>query len=325
MNSRFTKFLIKAFSLLMSLYYFFGGTAVTPQTTDPIKPLNSYNVKLHAVVWADPQVSNYKPDRMPYFEAACEDLKNSPKKLDALLIAGDIAENGLYCEYKMVFDGVKNDKIKNYLMVTGNHDIRMRIYKDDVYRFTTFTNGLNEHAKSDLHIDELHYSYKVNGYTFIVLGSDRSEFEEGWFIDSQLKWLDSEIKEASKSGKPVFVINHQPLKLTHGLPDTWGSPIESAGSVGKQSDKLYEIMNKYEDVIFITGHLHTGYGEYTYEKIGNFHSINLPSLTIKNENGDCNDRGIGYMMEVYSGKVIFRARNFAQGKYVPEYDITIKY
>ncbi|MBP9988725.1 MAG: hypothetical protein KBT46_04425, partial [Ruminococcus sp.] len=75
---------------------------------------------------------------------------------------------------------------------------------------------------------------------------------------------------------------------------------------------------------FITGHLHTGMGQYTYEKIDNFHGINLPSLVVDNKDGDCNENGIGFVMEVYDNHVLFRARNFMQGTYIPENDIDIQ-
>ena len=39
--------------------------------------------------------------------------------------------------------------------------------------------------------------------------------------------------------------------------------------------------------------------------------------------GTNNDNATGYVAEVYEGKVIFRARNFEKGEYIPEYDITI--
>ena len=324
MSAVVSSWMLKIWSFFLSLFYVFAGAVMPPSTDDIIKPLNSYTVKLNVALWADPQLSTYLFDRMPYFESACQDLKNG-KKIDALVIAGDIAENGLLCEYEMVSKNIKNDKVKNYLMATGNHDVRMRIYDSTVERFTGFSNDLNEYAGSNLSMDKLNYKYKINGYTFIVLGTDRTEFEEAWFSDEQLQWLDDSLKEANKSAKPVFVVCHQPLKDSHGLPDTWGSPVDKLGSVGAQSDELFEIMNKYKRVVFISGHLHTSFGEYTYEKIGNIHSVNLPSLTIENKDGDCDDRGIGFMMEVYSGKVVFRARNFADGKYLPEYDITIKY
>ena len=155
------------------------------------------------------------------------------------------------------------------------------------------------------------------------MGTDKTEFEESYFSDEQLAWLDANLKDATADGKPAFVVCHQTLKNTHGLPDTWNSPIESAGSVGDQSDELYEIMNRYTNVFMISGHLHTGIGQYTYEKLGTIHSVNLPSLSINNKDGDYNDAGIGFTMEVLDDSVLFRARDFAKGAYLPDYDIEI--
>ena len=53
-------------------------------------------------------------------------------------------------------------------------------------------------------------------------------------------------------------------------------------------------------------------------------------MTIENKDGTYNNAGTGYMMEVYKTKVVFRARNFAEGTWVADttgdssYDITIK-
>ena len=132
------------------------------------------------------------------------------------------------------------------------------------------------------------------------------------------------LKAACGKGKPVFVTVHQPFKLSHGLPDTWGSPIDAAGSIGAQSDALKAILSKYKNIILLTGHLHTGIGQYTYENIDGIHSVNLPSLTIDNKDGRVNDNGIGFWVEVFRTKVVFHARNFAQGKDIPKENIVIK-
>jgi 3',5'-cyclic AMP phosphodiesterase CpdA len=298
---------------------------VAPATTSPIKVLNERNVQLAFVTWGDPQVSNYMFDREPRFRAATEDVANSASDLDAILIVGDIAENGLKEEYKIVSDHLKGTGVDNYIMAVGNHDVRLRAYKQVVKRFTGFQNELNAAAESELVIDKLNYTYEINGYTFVVLGTDKSVFEESYISDAQLTWLDTTLKEKAVKGKPVFVILHQPLKKTHGLPVTWGNGTnENAGHVGDQSDELYEIMNKYKNIILITGHLHTGFGQYSYEKIGNIHGVNVPSTTIVNKDGDYNEPATGYITEVYRNKVVFRARDFAKGVYVPEYDIEIK-
>ena len=276
------------------------------------------------VAWADPQVSNYILKRDPFFTAACQDVENSAETFDALLIAGDIVENGLPCEWTHVQENLPCRNIKKYVMVSGNHDIRLRLYKQSVKRFTKFSNALNANVGSGLSIDALHYSTTVKGYTFIVLGSDRMEFEECYLSDAQLQWLDDSLKKACGKGKPVFVTVHQPFKLSHGLPDTWGSPIDAAGSIGPQSDALKAVLSKYKNVILMTGHLHTGIGQYTYEKIDGIHSVNLPSLTIDNKDGRVNDNGIGFWVEVFRTKVVFHARNFAAGKDIPQENITIK-
>ncbi|MBQ8027686.1 MAG: metallophosphoesterase [Clostridia bacterium] len=316
--------LSKLFALFLSIYYLITPY-VAPATSDPIKVLNENNVKLTFVAWGDPQVSNYMIDREPRFRAACEDVGNAESDIDALLLVGDSAENGLACEYEVVSDHLKGCNVDNYIMSVGNHDVRLRSYKQVVKRFTQFQNDLNTGVQSDLAIDKLNYSYELNCYTFIVMGTDRTEFEESYFGEEQLNWLDDTLKAKAVKGKPVFVIIHQPLALTHGLPTTWGNGTnEKAGNVGEQSDELYDIMNKYSNIVLITGHLHTGFGQYSYEKIGNIHGVNVPSTSIVNKDGDYNDPGTGYMVEVYSNKVVFRARDFAKGTYLPDYDIEIK-
>ena len=305
----------KLFTLLISMLY-----AVTPYqapaTDAPIAPENPEDVQLYFAAIADPQISNYLLSRVRAFDATCEDLHNAAYPMDAVLLAGDVAENGLAIEYQYIYEKLSGLGCP-YINAEGNHDIRLRLYRQSLARFSDFSNALNENDA----FDSYHYSMKLNGYQFIVLGSDRTEFEESYLSDEQLSWLDSAL--AGEAGHPTFVVVHQPLKGTHGLPDTWGSPIESAGSVGKQSDQLNAILQKYSNVILITGHLHTGFGAYTYEKNGNIHMINLPSLCVKNKDGENNDSGLGCMVECYKNEIVFRARNFSTGSWLPEYDVHI--
>lgn len=298
------------------------GMISTPSVEAPIAPIDSESVQLTFAAWGDSQVSNYLYSREANFTAACEDIKNSSIKLDALVIAGDIAENGLESEYRFVSEKLVDagDNIGQYIISYGNHDIRMRAFCQQSKRIANFHNEL---CDGKVEKNRLYYTTEVNGYKFVVMNSDRTEFEEGWYSDEQLAWLDSEIASTADSGKPVFVINHQPLKKTHGLPGTWGSPaIFDAGSIGDQSDEVKAIFEKYDNVIYITGHLHTGFGEYTYEDHGSFKSINLPTIACNNDNG-CEEDGQGYIFEVYEDRIVARARVFATGTYMPEYDITI--
>ncbi|MBR6005643.1 MAG: metallophosphoesterase, partial [Clostridia bacterium] len=316
LQNGFSKIMFRFLSLILSAYVSLFAPIVPPSAEEPIKPLDEREVKLVFAAVADSQVSNYLLSRYPVFTEAAQDLHNAEYPLDALVIAGDIVENGLSEEYQLVYDGLSGIDTR-YILAEGNHDIRLRSYKQASERFFALANALN----GDESMDCFHYYEKVNGYKFIVLGSDRTEFEESYISDEQLAWLDSELEDSD--GEPTFVILHQPLKDTHGLPGTWGSPVDSAGSVGAQSDALKEILTGYKNVVLITGHLHTGFGKYTYETMGDLHMVNLPSLCINNKDCDYAGPGIGYIVEVYDSEILFRARDFAKGKWVKDFDFSI--
>lgn len=306
----------KLFCLILGLVYSVSGGVVAPSTDDPIDVLNAETVQLTFATVADPQISNYMFDRYRTFEASCMDLHAAEYDFDAVLLLGDIAENGLAEEYQLIYDKLSGLNTR-YITASGNHDIRLRAYSQSTKRFMEFANALN----GDESMTEMHYSEVINGYKFITLASDKSVFEEAYFSQEQLDRLDSEL--AAEDGNPTFVLCHQPLKLTHGLPDTWNSPSETAGSVGEQSDELLAIMSKYENVVFITGHLHTGFADFLYEEQNGVHLVNIPSFSIENKEGEYNEAGLGYIAEVYDNEIIFRARDHAKGLWVSEYDICI--
>ena len=316
LDSIFAKVLYKLFALAFSLYWSISGPIVMPSKQTPIKPENPNATLVFAAI-ADPQVSNCMYDRYSYFMAAAEDLRNATD-LDAIVMAGDITENGFSEEFQLVLDELGGIDTR-FIACVGNHDIRLKNYKLQTARFNNFVNALN----GDTDADGLHHSERVKGYKFIVMGTDRMEIEESYISPEQLQWLDNEL--AQEKGKPTFVIIHQPLKDTHGLPLVWNHPDDTLGTVGPQSDDIREILNKHKNVILISGHEHTGFGKYTYEKIGNFHSVNLPGLTPNNAFGEYNEHGLGFIVEVTKNTVLFRARDMRKGFWLPQYDIEIKY
>ncbi len=318
----------KLFALIMSVVYSFNGGVVAPSTDDIIKAKND-DAKLVFATVADPQVSNYMFDRYQAFQTACMDLRNADR-LDAIVGIGDIAENGLAEEYQLVYDELKGIAPR-YIMAEGNHDIRLRAYSQSYSRFSAFTNALNEdtYMTDNAYAEgKFAYSEVVNGYKIIVMGSDKMVFEESYISPEQLAWLDAEIASV-ENGMPVFVVLHQPLKLTHNLPTTWGNGTnKEAGSVGPQNDEIKAVLNKYaadKTVILITGHLHAGFSKYSYEKIDNFHSINVPALSIENKDGEegGNGSGLTYIVEVYDDEVLFRARRCTTGEWLSQWDTSI--
>lgn len=295
------------------------GTVVTPSTSTPIKAVNPEDVRLTFTAFGDTQVNSFNGN-IEYFEALLQDVDNAQTNQNGFMIVGDITENSLDQEWDAITELLlEYDYGDDLIFASGNHDIRLRDYDESVKKFTDCVNTV---TGSDL--DSFIYSKEINGYKFIVMGSDREEMEEAYISVEQLKWVNKELKAATKDGKPVFVILHQPLKNTHGLPGTWGDgKNEDAGHVGLQSDSIFATLNRYDNVILITGHLHTGFGENSYEKVGNIHSVNVPGAGKNNADGDYCEFATGYAVEVYDNEVIFRARDFGKGIYLPEYDITI--
>lgn len=326
MSSIFTAFMYKLLVMFISFTSMFGVVAA-PSTETPIVP--DENANMTVVLWGDPQVADYMADRHQYTKNAALDLANAQGTFDALVVAGDIAENGKGAEYQLVLDYLAvAENIDNHIMAVGNHDVRLRAYSQVVGTFKEFSNAANEKFADNAKFyadGKLSYTYDVNGYTFIVLNTDKSVFEESSFTDECLAWFDAELNKATADGKPVFVILHQPLKATHNVVNAWNSSNDKAGTVGKQSDALQATMNKYNNVFLITGHLHMGFShEYSIHEIDNFWGINLPGIGPKNADGDYyNESGTGYIMEVYDNEVKFIARDFNVGKNIPEYDRTI--
>lgn len=128
---------------------------VGPSNEDPILTNEKTGANLTAVMWADPQFSNYLVERTRYFDAACEDVTyNIDGKVDAIVNAGDIAENGLLCEYQYISEKLAGARTNCFINAVGNHDVRLKAsYKKTVRNFTGFTNELNKSVGSDFTID----------------------------------------------------------------------------------------------------------------------------------------------------------------------------
>ncbi len=326
MSSVFTAFMYQLLLWFISFTTLFGATIPGPSVDEPIVVNDEANMTV--VLWGDPQLSDYDAKRHQYTRNAALDLANANGTFDALVIAGDIAENGKGAEYQLVLDYLAAaDNVDNHIIAVGNHDVRLRAYSQVVSTFKEFSASANEKfdENAKFYADgKISYTYEVNGYTFIVLNTDKSVFEESYFSDECLTWFDGELAKATVDGKPVFVVLHQPLKETHQVWDAWNSPDDNAGTVGAQSDALQATMNKYDNVFLITGHLHMGFDpEWSIHAIDNFTGVNLPGIGPNNADGDYNESGTGYIMEVYDNKVVFVARDFNLGKYLPEHNVTI--
>ena len=287
------------------------ASLVPLSTDDPM--VFDEQAELNLVLWGDPQVSYIMPMRAHQLSQVCRDLANAKGTADALVLLGDIAEYGMESEYRTLCDllSVCSDKYDHLLCIPGNHDVRLRPYKKQVRKFQQF---LRKAPGGVAGSEESYFqTVKIKGYTFILLGTDRATFEGAYFGTEQLRKLDEAI--AAENGKPVFVLNHQTLKRTNGLPNTWLGKGKWRGSVGWDSDKLKAILEKHSNVFYISGHLHWETNPYSFEDYGSYKALSVPAVGPYNHGSTFRDPQC-YVLSVYKDKITARVRLCMQGKYM---------
>jgi len=293
-------------------------SAVSVEEPDAGTPIErDENALAVFAVWGDPQISSLSPLRTARLSAACRDIGNTRGTLDSLIILGDVTEFGRECEYEMTAELLNSvsDKFSTFFAVPGNHDVRMRGYHKQLRKFNSFVRSVRNGVTGS---DERYwFSRDMNGCKFIMMGTDAATFEGAYLNSRQLAWLDREISDAEKKGQPAFVFNHQTLKNTNGLPLTWLGKGNWRGTVGWQNDKLLEIFERHNNVIFITGHLHYGISRYNYEDCGCFKALSLPTVGVVNH-GDFSENSQGYVIFLYEDRIELRARLHGKGIYVDE-------
>ncbi len=263
-------------------------------------------------------------------------MQNSENRYDALVLAGDNTNNAGSDQYKYLHGAfVQYDPADQIIMAAGNHDTwNKEVAPDD--RFPRSEELFIEYTKKicNRDVDKFYFSTEVKGYPFIVLGSE-DDTTYGTISDEQLQWLETEMLKASTKELPIFVISHYVFEGMHGLPNTWSFDYEEAkdGSYSEGvNDKLFNILNKYENVFLISGHLHNGlangyvdedYCFSTVETIGNITSINLPSYSKTNARGtpSC---GVGAAIEVYDDEVLIKGRCFSANVWYTNYVFPIE-
>ena len=326
----FLIFLIrKIIAILVSISCVFTSPLLGINSS-PIEPIDSENVKVTFATMSDIHMTD-SFFRQAILDIALSDLEDAESKLDALVLCGDNTDFGQLNEYERLLKSFStHDVAKNIIMSNGNHDTWTEEGKYELARdyFIDYTNKITGN-----NIENEYYTKKINGYTFIVLGSQLRR-TMAYFEQEQIDWFANEMEIASKDGKPIFVISHWPLNQTHGLTGSFenGDTESMDFGIGEQSDLINDIMQKYDNVFFISGHLHYGFANentsklYKYqsiEKVGNIISINLPSLMYFTLNGKVVN-GTGFVFEVYDNEVVIRARNYITGVWDDKYTQTVE-
>ncbi len=144
--------------------------------------------------------------------------------------------------------------------------------------------------------------------------------------DESFAWMEAVLDTWAEDGKPVFAVSHYPFEST--VPLSFDSEIiVNSNTVGKQDQQLRELLASYDDVFYFCGHVHSTFGvidpyEVVVDGIGSFWEINLSSMK-------ASSRGYlripsTWVMYVYEDEVVMRARDFAAGEWLTQFDEVIK-
>lgn len=306
-------------------------------TMNAMKPLFD-GIRLNCTIVSDTHLDVKHPlPELPqsrFIDVLKED-KASEAPIDALLIDGDTTSRGMRHNWDLFRDCFTKETegyAKQLLLQFGNHD---------TWHDVSYDEAVNEYYSAvkdtcGFTLDRVYYSKEINGYRFVFLGSEEDGGCGANISDTQIDWLDKELKSGTAAGKPVFVFNHQALNATHGLPKTWDAvedpnagPME--GGVGPASDKIRDVLCKYKNIFYFSGHSHMGLngekslrenGYSSFENLNGVWLVMLPSLSCGNHHGEDLHFDIGYQLEVYADRVLLRPRNFAEHKWNSEVAIT---
>lgn len=303
---------------LLSMLIFTGSVTFSP--------IDAENIKLNFSVISDTHIKSWSDDTTQTLITGLKDMKKAEIKSDALIISGDITESATDAQYSNLLIALKLfSKTGNTLLAMGNHDVRATLdsngvslttYEENIARYNQYryyTGGIED--------DTVYYYRIINGCYFIILNSQALENGGICIKADQRQWIDNLLAEASAGGKPVFVVCHNPFDSTNGVADYW----PNGGGIGGESETLYNILQKYNgllDIFFISGHLHSGLGTYGITNDGTVYFVDMPSYGFVPNRG-YRKAGTGYQVELYSGEILFRARNFSTGEWLSDYDKTI--
>lgn len=169
-------------------------------------------------------------------------LMLAPKKIDVLVMAGDLADRAdpeVFAAYRRLVAERFGSALPVQVACAGNHDYWIPgKYEDRDHRklYEIFCRGIGQSLENPFHT-------VVKGYHFIALSEDIVEQHSAAAVAA----LEAEIRKAVAAApdKPVFVITHYP-------------PYDTVcGSHGKSGQRLLgEMLRKYPQAVSFSGHTH---------------------------------------------------------------------
>jgi 3',5'-cyclic-AMP phosphodiesterase len=285
-------------------------------------------------VISDIHVEAWNKESHTKLRKALTDLgTNAPGQ--ALVINGDLG-NGLPKDYETLGKLMQENPYPGQVVYTiGNHEF-YKAWTDASGKWNeaNFPNGETADASINRFLqftgyEKVYHDSWIGGYHFVFLGSesyrqtDDSYAEDAWLSENQLNWLEGVMAEGAEEGKPIFVFLHQPLPYTVA-----GSYTDFNSRAVVQHDRLRELLSRYPQTVFFSGHSHWELGSPgTLIRDGftmvNTSSVLTPYDTTDNPIAAEERKSEGIVVEVTGNTVQIKGRNFTAGDWIPEASYTV--
>lgn len=257
-------------------------------------------------------------ENIDHFQEAIKDLYTVNPNIDALVLNGDVVDQGLDAQYDSVQNTLNKNKdllpeiiIKNI----GNHeffnyDIKVNT-KEQVKDF------INKYLEFSIE-EKVYHDIWIKGYHFISLGSEDGNSKTlnsitAFISDEQLDWFEEKLQENYEEGKPIFLFLHQPLDYGNS---TW---------IGvEQSEEIKEILSQYPEVVMFASHTHRDLTEdsvtlnkpFTIVNTGAIHYTIMPDSNKENGYRMESDYIKGVYIEVKNNNVTIKGRDFKEKQWI---------
>jgi len=174
------------------------------------------------------------PESAARTAAVMDHLNALPGPVDAILITGDIADNGREDEYRLAAKLFASPL--PVLVCPGNHDVR------DAYRKGLL--GIAEGGTAPINS-----RHDVAGAVFLLGDSSIPGADEGRLDGTTMTWLAGQLTTVP-AGTPVFIaFHHPPVELHHPAPDSIRL---------FDAEPLAALITAHPQVVAVlTGHAHT--------------------------------------------------------------------
>ena len=254
---------------------------------------NSQELILSFAAVSDTHVETNNPDSYSAFSQLLYGIK-AGKDHDVAVFLGDNVMNGQALENLFFYTAVSAVKpAKTTLVAAGNHDFGNGEGDYDSFR-KNYINNNRFYLWNNL--DKPYYFKVINGCYMIFLASEDLSVGDFVMSDEQFDWLESVLYQADADEATIFIFNHHPV-----------NHLRSDDSLA-----LAELLCKYDNLLYIHGHIHDYLDKNNFYERNGVICINLPRSTeiVEYEPGD------GIVVEVYENEILVRGRDFISGEWL---------